>query len=736
MKNENSLTIGVVKEKKTDIIVLLPKIAAVFALAFGFSVMFGKAFGLGTDAAVFGFLSGTEAAFCLLLSQKKATENFPVFFAAAFFAAVFAFPEARNGTAALANKILEFLTAATGEIYFKFEYGENANRNLSFFLISSAFSGFIGTAANRKNAVLVLPTLILSTAGLLCGFLSTDLYFLIFAAGAFFGFIFVFLPENSFEAKAKNIAPSFAPAILCGLLCAVLMIFIPSDMGESIRKTAEETAHEIFYDSKTNAMPEGNLENLGAFNKNSAAALEITMETPQKIYLKGFVGEIYTGCGWEELPNEILAEYSEDFYILHKDGFFGQNSVSGALSALGEAKSSRMSIKNISACSKRAYLPYALYAAVLNSSAIGDANTKALGKEYPVDYIPGGLLEWYSAQVELSKKQESDSAVSEHLAKEYIYRRFVKENYLSVPEKAYAAVDRIFEDSKASTATEIIAEILLYFEENTEYDETTATRNGDEDFAAYFLEKSARGYSVHYATAATLMLRYFGIPARYVEGYFLSAEEAEEYQSGEKVILTESHAHAWTEYYLEGVGWVPFEVTPGYMDGELEKAAFHTSGKTANRQEQSELPETNVEQDRPKDEITEAKKNYSTVIFVLKGVAFAAVAVVFFFVLAMRRRLKKALFEISSADNRNGAAMRFGYAKKLIENADLSEETLEKAGYEEAFAVNREALFSEHEITDEQRKSVDDYAEKILAECKKEWSPWQKFKNRWIKFIY
>ena len=57
-------------------------------------------------------------------------------------------------------------------------------------------------------------------------------------------------------------------------------------------------------------------------------------------------------------------------------------------------------------------------------------------------------------------------------------------------------------------------------------------------------------------------------------------------------------------------------------------------------------------------------------------------------------------------------------------------------GYDEAFAINKEALFSGHPITDEQRKTVDVYAEKILAECKKKWSLWQKFKNRFVKIIY
>ena len=94
------------------------------------------------------------------------------------------------------------------------------------------------------------------------------------------------------------------------------------------------------------------------------------------------------------------------------------------------------------------------------------------------------------------------------------------------------------------------------------------TLNGNNDFLAYTLEQKKKGYSVHYATAAVLMLRYYGVPARYVEGYYLRPEEANAAAPGEELVLDETHAHAWAEYYLDGIGWIPFETTPGYIDQE------------------------------------------------------------------------------------------------------------------------------------------------------------------------
>lgn len=77
-----------------------------------------------------------------------------------------------------------------------------------------------------------------------------------------------------------------------------------------------------------------------------------------------------------------------------------------------------------------------------------------------------------------------------------------------------------------------------------------------QDFAKWFVEESGKGYCVHFATAATVLLRAAGIPARYVTGYAVRVKQAEATR------VYGDNAHAWTEYYLPGVGWVILEATP------------------------------------------------------------------------------------------------------------------------------------------------------------------------------
>lgn len=73
-----------------------------------------------------------------------------------------------------------------------------------------------------------------------------------------------------------------------------------------------------------------------------------------------------------------------------------------------------------------------------------------------------------------------------------------------------------------------------------------------------FLLDDHRGHCEYFATATALLARAAGVPARVVIGYRVAEENA----IGRYWIVREKNAHAWTEVYLPGRGFVTVDTTP------------------------------------------------------------------------------------------------------------------------------------------------------------------------------
>lgn len=94
-----------------------------------------------------------------------------------------------------------------------------------------------------------------------------------------------------------------------------------------------------------------------------------------------------------------------------------------------------------------------------------------------------------------------------------------------------------------------------------------------EDFALYFLQSTREGYCVHFATAATLMLRALDIPARFTSGYVVTVSR---FRVDSPVMLTDANAHAWVEVFYDDFGWLPLEVTPSASGSAIPPSTQHT----------------------------------------------------------------------------------------------------------------------------------------------------------------
>ncbi|MGI9244209.1 MAG: transglutaminase-like domain-containing protein, partial [Verrucomicrobiales bacterium] len=115
-------------------------------------------------------------------------------------------------------------------------------------------------------------------------------------------------------------------------------------------------------------------------------------------------------------------------------------------------------------------------------------------------------------------------------------------------------------DLLAEMPTEGLENRLLWLREfmADNYEYSTKIDNPDKlDPLENFLFHEKRGYCDFFATAGALIVRMMGVPSRIGYGY-----SKPEYDGSRIFTFHADGAHSWTEIFLEGHGWVVYDLTP------------------------------------------------------------------------------------------------------------------------------------------------------------------------------
>lgn len=263
------------------------------------------------------------------------------------------------------------------------------------------------------------------------------------------------------------------------------------------------------------ALPEVNLSNLGSRVDTPSVAMSVTVTRSGRLYLRGRCYDQYDGKTWTAT---VDSTGKDPGWASPQDGYLYTVTVT------------------MEKPRDLLYFP-------------GTPGVDLQDKVFMKGYLPnhGDLLEY---------------SFSYGVPQPYNSGDLKDSGWLALPGttklRASAILETVLQGVDPSDTPAVVDAIEAYVEGCAEYSYVPSRMPESEtDFALWFLEDADYGYCVHYATAATVLLRAAGIPARYATGYCLDVV------SRQQTDVWERYAHAWVEYFLPGTGWTILDATKG-----------------------------------------------------------------------------------------------------------------------------------------------------------------------------
>ncbi|MCM1190835.1 MAG: transglutaminaseTgpA domain-containing protein [Acetatifactor muris] len=269
------------------------------------------------------------------------------------------------------------------------------------------------------------------------------------------------------------------------------------------------------------------------------------------VYLRGFVGKEYAGDEWKAgRDSDMEAYYRVKGWELPGDG---SSLVNLTYDAFRYRASEKVRVEELAAAGSYTVYPYGAQ----------------LTEDYRVHWDGTAEREgdsWellYSAPENYSREKKLAGVAAEN---ENRYRTYVYDTFCEYPAEDFPELTEFLENAGFRTGSvyDSVEDVLTYLTGNAVYNLDVPNTPGGKDFVEYFLFESGEGYCAHFASSAVLMLRYLGVPARYVTGYAASPGAFSRNAEGDySAVILDRQAHAWAEVYLDGIGWIPIEMTPG-----------------------------------------------------------------------------------------------------------------------------------------------------------------------------
>ena len=746
MKNKRNtgLRAGVYREssnQKSTLFDLLASVLIFLALAAVFYTVSGFAAMLWLLGA--GILTCIAAA--VIRHFRKTKWMLPILLAALLLVVLFARNPLLNGFGAAWNTLRDLWAAEKGILL---PLAETDSPGL---WLAGIVAGIL--LALLALALSYVPTLAAAALAALCvaaAFVQPGVM-LLFAAG-------ISILLLSWQ-KHKN-AVSAVSFLLVGVIVAgIATISLQTGTMQTLSQNAKDSLHHWRYEKTEEVLPEGNLSEPVTKTESTDTILSVTADTVQTLYLRGFVGDTYENGEWSTLGAEAAAEEKDLFYWLHQSGFYPQSQLATAARLMGNYQSGSVSVQNLAGCSLYRYEPCTVLPerAGLTKNRIQPSTVETNGLRGARGYSYETVSDVQALLPELLDFLQNDTSdgVKSYLQMESAYREFVYSYALTVPAEFRAQLGAVLDQccesygpadslTKEQAQTAALAFLELCFD-------------GSGDIALP-LTDTADGTTYQYATVAALALRYYGIPARYVEGYTVKTAE------GEPENVDASAAGAWVEVYQDGVGWLPLALTPGLEDLSAEQTESGIkpvgAGKEGNGDgprvtEGQELEQDNAEPDNSEDNTPDGGQRTGLLHKPAFWIILIAVLLLLLLAAIFIRHaviLKKRNETFTQEDQSAAAACLFtdcaamlaamGFKRGTGSMLELCETAKEQLGEEYAAKLhdmtmyNAQALFSSRAITPEQLAEMHMFYDTTLESLKTRCKPLHKLRLKWLNCLY
>lgn len=282
------------------------------------------------------------------------------------------------------------------------------------------------------------------------------------------------------------------------------------------------------------------------------------VETEGELLLRGTIKRSYTGYSWVDDQSKARYLYYDFTHRRVRESVFGADlnvdatafeSVRAKLTMLSEGTSTLFVPAHMSDFSMQ--LADAVY-------------YNSIGEIFLTRDVQAGDSYELLAYRPLDDNALMRAAADGQLLSDAQYAQMLAE-YTQLPsgidENVYALAIELTKND-ANPAAKALA-IQNYLVQNYTYTLDGGYPENGRDFVSWFLNESKAGYCSYFASAMTVLSRIAGLPARYVEGYYV--------QNGQEV-LTGENAHAWVEIYLNGIGWTAFDPTARAMNAQGDLA--------------------------------------------------------------------------------------------------------------------------------------------------------------------